>query len=139
MAELLIPEYLDGKPTFVPYAGDIQRLLKEGDPTIGWEGDPRLYITPMDRGGWAVGRLCEDGVKRMICHSTPDSNGQHKLDKSLLIQMRNNDTRKSDVLKRIETSNQRFEKDRTDAAVEKMSEALERVIHGIRADVGHHY
>jgi len=133
---LLVPEYIDGTPTFVSYAADIQRLLKKGDPTIGWEGDERLYIAPRQGAeGYVVGRLCEDGVKRLICFSK----APHRLDKQLLIMLRDNDTRHNDVRKRIEQHNARVQKEHDDRAADRISEAMDRVIHGLRKDQGHHY
>jgi hypothetical protein len=132
----LVPEYVNGAPTFVPYAHDIQRLLKEGDPSIGWEGDDRLYIAPRDGAeGYVVGRLCEDGVKRLICFSK----APHRLDKELLIQMRDNDTRRNDVLKRVNEHNARLQKDIDDKAADHIGEAMDRVVHGLNKDFGYHY
>lgn len=133
---LLVPEYLNGVPTFVPYAHDIQRKLKEGDPSIGWEGDERLYIAPRDGAeGYVVGRLCEDGVKRLICYSKPP----HRLDQELLVMLRDNDTRRTDVRKRIDLHNARIQKEHDERATERIAEAMDRVVHGLRKDQGHHY
>ncbi len=46
-------------------AADIDRQLREGRPSCGWPGDPRLELTwdgPRQR--WIVVRHCEDGVTR---------------------------------------------------------------------------
>lgn len=133
---LLVPDYLNGMPTFVPYAHDIQRKLKEGDPLIGWEGDERLYVAPREGAdGYVVGRLCEDGVKRIICVSKPP----HRLDQELLIQLREHDTRHVDVLKRINDHNVRVQKEHGERATSRVSEAMERVVYGLKKDVGYHY
>lgn len=135
-AELLVPEYLNGIPTYVPYSHDIQRKLKEGDPSIGWEGDERLYVAPREGAeGYVVGRLCEDGVKRLICVSK----APHRLDQELLIQLRDHDTRRVNVLKQVNDHNARIQKAHDDRATERISEAMERVIHGLRKDQGHNY
>lgn len=136
MGELLIPEYVNGVPTWIPQAADIQRLLKEGDPTIGWEGDPRLYVQPREGAeGYAVGRLCEDGVHRLICLSRPP----HKLDKGLLIRLRDHDSRRVDIFKKVDDANKQAQKEKDARAVDRIGDAYERVVHGLSRDVGHLY
>lgn len=135
MAELLIPEYVDGKPTFVPYAHDIQRKLREGAPEFGWQGDPRLYITPRDGAeGWAVGRIAENGTKHLVCFSK----APHRLDENLLIMLRDNDTRRHDVLQRINNKNDALQREHDQAFQEKTAEMIDRVAWGLHKDLGHH-
>lgn len=136
MAELLVPEYINGVPTFVPYAQDIQKMLKEGCSSIGWEGDPRLYVAPRKGAeGYVVGRLGEDGSKHLICVSKPP----HKLDIQLLIMLRDNDTRKHNVLARVDRHNASVERENDRRTFERTAEGLHRVLHGLKKDVGHLY
>lgn len=132
-SSFLIPEYVGGVPTFVPYAGDIQRLIKEGSPTHGWTGDERLYVTPRDGAeGYAIGRLNEDGTKALICVSQPP----HKLDDSILVWLADHDTRHVDVMGRVEANNERVRKAADEYAKARVSEAIERTVHGLVRDTG---
>lgn len=129
----VIPEFVDGKQTFVPYSGDIQRLIKEGSPTHGWTGDERLYVVPRDGAeGYAIGRLNEDGTKSLVCVSEPP----HKLDDSILVWLREHDTRHIDVLGRVNAKNAQLHKDLDTQAKERVAEAYDRVVHGLIRDTG---
>ena len=134
----VIPEMVDGKPTWVPFAGDIQERMRKGDPTVGWEGDERLYIAPRDErdgGGYVVGRLNEDGSKSLVCWSEPP----HALDTSLLVFLAEHDTRHVDVYGRVEKKNAALRKEQDTQTKERIAEAYERAVHGIVKDVGHLY
>lgn len=136
ITDLLVPEVVDGAPTFVPYREDIQRLLKEGDPTIDWVGDPRLYVQPRKGAeGFAVGRLNEDGTHSLVCVSQPP----HVLDKDLLIYLRDRDTRFVDVLGNVEKNNEQVRKEADEHLKDRVKEAYERTVHGLVKDTGHHY
>lgn len=82
-----------------------------------------------------VGRLSPDGSQQMICVSNPP----HRLDEGLLIRLRDHDTRKVNVLERIEKKNAALRKENDTRAIEKLSEGMERVVWGLKRDVGHHY
>lgn len=61
---------------------DFDRRLHEGDPTVGWVGDPRLgvvYNGDTDR--IELWRYCEDGEARKITQSRP---GVRVLDSDVL-------------------------------------------------------
>ncbi len=45
--------------------------LQNGDPTLGWEGDPRLALFMDDNDRWVLSRLEADGEYRDICKSRP--------------------------------------------------------------------
>lgn len=131
--DLLVPEYINGRPTFVPYSRDIQRQIKEGSPTFNWAGDERLYVTPRDGAeGFAIGRLNEDDTKSLVCVSE----APHKLDEGILIWLAEHDTRHVDVLGRIEANNARIKKEADTQMKERVAEAYDRVVHGLVKDTG---
>jgi hypothetical protein len=70
---LTTPENLDGRRVWVdPGFADMLRKLQEGDPTKGWEGDPRLFMCrSADLTRWELWRLEDDGVERIVCRSQP--------------------------------------------------------------------
>lgn len=130
---LLVPEFINGRPTYVSYAGDIPRLLQEGDPTIGWEGDERLYLVNHGQGKWAVGRLCEDGSRQLVLA------GEGRIDKSILIRLRDHDSRKVDVIGMLEKRQIREADNRDQKMKERLLEPYEKVVWALNRDVGHKY
>ena len=73
MSSLVHPEFLDGRRVWLdPVMEDIIGKLHNGDPTKGWEGDPRLevYFEPT-QGRWELWRLEDDNEYRMTCRSQP--------------------------------------------------------------------
>lgn len=137
MSGLIIPDSVNGVPTWFSEAPvDYVRQLQEGDPSVGWEGDPRLYLRPNKAtGGWSVWRMGDDNKHYCICHSK----APHKLDKGLFIKLRDNDTRRQDVFARITKQNEAAQKAQDRAEFEKHYESLDRVYHGLKKDVGHLY
>lgn len=133
-AGLVLPAYINGQQTWMAEADpEIVKLLQEGDPTIGWEGDPRLYIRRNNyTGGWTVWRLCEDGQERAIC----SSKASHNLDKSLLIRLRDHDSRKVDVFQKVDKQNTAAKKAQDTAQEEFVHEMLEKVYWAAAKDLG---
>lgn len=67
------PEWVEGRRLWLDAAmKDVIAKLHRGDPTKGWEGDPRLevYREPIE-GRWELWRLEDDNVYRMVCRSQP--------------------------------------------------------------------
>ncbi len=67
------PEWIDGRRVWRD--GDVEeivRRIQQGDPTKGWEGDPRLevYFDQQLR-RWELWRLEHDGEYRMVMASKP--------------------------------------------------------------------
>lgn len=137
MASFVLPAFVNGQPTWLEEADpEIVRLLQHGDPTIGWEGDPRLYMRRnLHSGGWTVWRLGEDGSEHAIC----SSKGNHKLDKSLLVRLRDHDSRRVDIHARVEKQNAAAQRALDTKEYEDTHEKLERVYHALGRDVGHLY
>ena len=67
------PEWIDGRRIWRDGSTeDIVRRIQNGDPTKGWEGDPRLevYFDPK-RKRWELWRLEHDGQYRPVIYSDP--------------------------------------------------------------------
>ena len=72
-AHVAHPEWIDGRRIWRDGGvEDIVRRIQQGDPTKGWEGDPRLevYFEPaLNR--WELWRLESDGQYRLTMASKP--------------------------------------------------------------------
>lgn len=112
---------------------DVQRRLQEGDPILGWEGDPNLLLG-RDQLGWVLCRLGDDGFWHMICREqTGDPKQLHKLIPMLV----RNDSRREDVAARLRAEREAREARQEAEAAEKLTEDMKRVHAGLRRDVGH--
>lgn len=68
------PEWLNGRRVWRDgHLDEVVRRLQQGDPTKGWEGDPRLevYLNSETR-RWEIWRLEHDGEYRIVLYSDPD-------------------------------------------------------------------
>lgn len=65
------PEVVDGRTLWLaPEVQDFVDRLHNGDPTLGWEGDPRLALYRVgDR--WEIWRLERDNEYRLVMRSRP--------------------------------------------------------------------
>lgn len=67
------PEWVDGRRLWVDGSmRDLIDRLHNGDPVLGWEGDPRLAVywnQPTQR--WELWRLEDDNEYRFVCRSAP--------------------------------------------------------------------
>lgn len=83
MPGLTIPEMIDGRRIWLDGPmQDVIDKLQRGDPTKGWEGDPRMYVRkgcldergkllPPNQQWFEIWREEDDGVHRMTCRSAP--------------------------------------------------------------------
>ena len=90
------PEWVDGKRLWTdPGIRSIVDKLHNGDPALGWEGDPRLalYFEPepgSDEGRWVLYRMEHDNVMRPIMRSRPGM----ELDERMILHLMAHDTRR---------------------------------------------
>lgn len=71
--EIAHPDFLEGRTIWRdPSLDSVIHKLHHGDPTKGWEGDPRLavYFNPVDK-TWELHRLEADGQYRICGRSKP--------------------------------------------------------------------
>ena len=138
------PRYLpDGRVLFVEGdVLDIGRRLNEGDATRGWEGDPtmRLVRASSTSSGsgetwwWEVWRDSEtDGEPYCCLRSKPFA----ALDARIIDLIVAADSRKRDVVAEVHTHNERILRDRQAAADERMEEANDKLLWGLRKDGVH--
>ena len=143
--QILHPQYQKGKRLWTdPEVADIVQRLHYGDPTLGWEGDPRLalyYVPAATAGGagrWELQRLEADGEYRVVCRSRPGL----ALDLGLIRHLVAHDMRRraaADLEAAVDKANAAAEAARRAPLEDKAAEAFERVVHGLSKDVGHHY
>ncbi len=127
--ELVHPQVLNGRPQFVSNeAADLIHKMHYGDPTIGWQGDPRLALYHDAGGRWVLERLEADGVYRPVCRSRPGL----PLDERLLFHLMRHDMRHHDGFDpdALEEADRPYDRDD-----ERLNEAIERFAHGLQKDL----
>lgn len=106
------PEWVDGRRLWLdPEVRDVVSRLRDGDPTRGWEGDPRLalYFIPGSR-QWELMRLEADGEYRTVARSKPGA----KLTPAIIDELVARDVRRGfDLKKSIDTHNSRVRRSRS--------------------------
>lgn len=128
-------EYLpDGRALWVaPEVQDIQRRLREGDPTLGWEGDNRLALyrgEGDDR--WYLYRLEADGQYRMVLRSKPEVSLI-----TLIPWLVKHDSRSGyDAAAEVDAANAKLVADLEATEHEQAVEIISKVIWGINRDLG---
>ena len=140
--QVLHPEYKGSARLWQdPEVSDIVHKLHYGDPTLGWDGDPRLALylerTPAGQ-RWVLERLEADGKYRKVCQARPGV----ALDNSLVMHLVAHDLREQkegEFLAHLDRLNEKVERAQQSAAEEKMQEAFERVAYALDKDVGYHY
>lgn len=117
---------------------EIDRRLKEGDPTVGWSGDPGLWLE------WD--RLTETFV---VCRRDPDTGMEADVTRwkppltvGLLIRLRDGDTRRAgnDPMAAIDAANEAHERDLDREFEAKTDETAARFAHAMKrsgVDVGY--
>lgn len=87
---ITFPEWVDGRRLwFDPGVRAIIDKLQNGDPTLGWEGDPRLTLYIED-GRWVLYRMEADEQMRPVCYSRPGL----ELDERLIRRLVEHDNRR---------------------------------------------
>lgn len=135
MTYLIAPRELgDGRVVWEDYY-DVSARLRDGDPTCGWEGDERLSLVLnvlADR--WEVWRRHEDGTSSLVCHRA----GTSKPGPELIRRLAEHDTRKVDVLARVEAENAERERDRERESHAQHEEMADRLYYGLTKDLSAH-
>ena len=104
--------------------------LQNGDPALGWEGDPRLALF-MDEGDrWVLSRLEADGEYRDICKSRPGL----PLDERLIMRLMEHDGRRG--FDPAAATDEYRPQDQWTARDDEMRNALEKVYWGASKDLG---
>jgi len=138
-SQVMHPQYQKGRRLWTdPEVADIVHRLHYGDPTLGWEGDPRLALYYREDGRWELQRLEADGEYRVVCRSRPGL----ALDLGLIRHLVAHDMRRKNALalqEEIDKANAKVAQDREDALASEANEALSKVVWGLNKDVGHHY
>lgn len=129
--ELVHPPQVNGRGLWTsPEVERIVDKLQNGDPTLGWEGDPRLALYVTEDGRWSVERYEADGEYRTVCVSRP---GLH-LDERLIKRLVKHDQRRGfdpvAAVQEYRPQDQWTERD------DAMREGLEKVYHGAAKDLG---
>lgn len=121
--------------TFVLEDDDFLTRLHEGDATVGWIGDPWLYMAynKLDN-RIEIWRHCEDGVPRMIMRSKP---GVRVLDTAVLKFLAEHDSqsrRKYDAHEETVRHNDALTAANNQAYQAKMVDVYDRLRMGMKRD-----
>lgn len=111
-----------------PEVADMVDRLQNGDPTLGWEGDPRLALYWREDGRWEVSRY-ENGQYSTVCVSRPGV----ALDARLIMRLVEHDHRRGfDPLAILDE----YRPGMSDGQESKLKESLEKVYAGAAKDLG---
>lgn len=124
--ELIHPTVKDGRNLWI--SPEVERLIHKlhyGDPTLGWEGDPRLALY-RDGESWVLERLEADGQYRVVCRSRPGLS----LDERLIQRLVEHDHRRGFDPSTLADNSGATSQEEYD----RMAEAMERVAWGIHRD-----
>lgn len=128
------PETLpDGRGLWVaPEVLDVISRLRNGDPGSGWAGDPRLALYRGESGDhWELWRLENDGEYRMVVRSKPGVSLN-----SLIPWLVEHDVQRGyDAIRRVLEHNQKVYRDNDLRHAERMDDAMDHVIWGLRKDL----
>lgn len=115
---------------------DLQDRLRFGDPTKGWEGDPRLTLAHFrdPRTGdthWELWRLEHDNAYRLVCRSRPNLPFPARLIEQIMEHDRN---RGVDVHAVVMAHNRKLNAER-DKSSERIQAAHERLAWALKRDL----
>lgn len=112
---------------------DIADRLRNGDPTLGWDGDPDLllfYNTGTDRFEvWAP----DERMEPYLAVSHP------RCDASLIRRVADADNRRRTAVDRVTDANTKAQADAEAARAERFDEVADKLHHALRQDLGHHH
>ena len=117
---------------------DLVDALQNGHPTLGWDGDPLLFLAynrATDRIEVWRHNLNRDGKPGLVMQSKP---GQRIADMNIIKVLMAHDTRRNDVVADMQKHNAKVRQDAKDAERDRMGEASERLYHGLQKDIGVH-
>jgi hypothetical protein len=115
------------------YDDEIGVRLRDGDATLGWEGDERLsLVCNVKERRWEVWRHCEDGTDRRIMWR----DGLRKPGPEVLRHLAWIDTHHHDVLGRVEDTNARLVRERRAQLSDFLDDAGDRLHHAFVKDLG---
>ncbi len=129
---ILYPEVINGRYILRDSgAEDILDRLHNGDPTLGWEGDPNLQLYVNKQGRWELLRLEDDAEWHTVAIAAP---GQVP-DRGLIKRLVEHDKRRGfNLSQHLETHNSKVAADFEKAATEQNEEISKKLAHAYRKD-----
>lgn len=132
---MLQPEWHNGMQRWVaPEVAEIMDKLQNGDPALGWEGDPFLDMYH-DGDCWYLCRH-EHGTVEPIIRSRPGMKLDHRLIEFLVT---HDAQRGYNVVDDVLRQNEQWERSRMQAADEAISEVSDRLAFNLRKDFGQRF
>ena len=115
----------------------IDRRVREGDPTVGWRGDPTMdvYVDNDAAMAYVYGFDIKGLRYRAASISTLGEGWRH----DLLAKLRDGDWRDPNSINRADEANRRLDAERDYRLDQVISEVAEKFGWGLRRDVGHHF
>lgn len=139
---LVAPRELpDGTVVWDDHAPTIAERIRDGDPTYGWTGDPRLslclntaYSDERDRYwgvAWEIWRRHEDGSSSIVMRKKGAG-----LDAGVLLRLlAEHDTRYVDVIGAVGRANAELERGRDAAFHDVVEDRADRLAHALARDL----
>lgn len=128
-------EFPDGTVTLAGEA-PIDRKLREGDPTLGWEGDPTLQLALNTlTGRWEVWRRSDLGGEAVRICSAPQKGGTLPGDELIRLLV-NIDSRRTNVVEQIDQHNRALDDSRHAALREHIGAVADKLAWALGRDLG---
>lgn len=123
----------EGRFVWGDHDADIADKLRNGDPALGWEGDPELrLVRNAVEGRWEVWRRTPLGHDSLVCTRGGDRLPGDDLIRALIAA----DSRRHDRLAQIEAANAARQKARDDEWSDRNLDTADKLAHAIGQDLG---
>lgn len=134
-------EYPGGADKLIRVDHPAVNALTDGEPTLGWEGDPRLqmYVNPKDD-VWVLMRFENDGQYRVVTVSPVGQTLNNEEVNKLILRLVAHDTRRGfDPKAATDAHNAQQDKSEVDQLSEYNAQKADKLAWAIRKDLGHLY
>lgn len=125
---------VDGRKLWLdPEVEEFVKILEQGHPVLGWEGDPQLGLFRCSGNRWEIARF-EQGRFRTVCRSKPGA----KLDLGIIIHLMEHDLQRrtaQQLFDAVEKHNASVQAKSEEKLQETVEDAVARVYFGLRQDV----
>lgn len=125
---------VDGRKLWLdPEVEEFVKILEQGHPVLGWEGDPLLGLFRCSGNRWEIARF-EQGRFRTVCRSKPGA----KLDLGIIIHLMEHDLQRKtaqQLFDAVEKYNNEVQAKSEEKLVESVEDALARVYFGLHQDL----
>lgn len=139
--ETLRLESFDGVTHLQRVDHPVASPLRDGAPTLGWEGDHRLQMyVDLKCDVWVLVRLEWDGEYRVVTVSPTGQQLNEEQVNRLIVRLVGHDTRRGfDVKAAVDANNAALDAEKARVEGDKVDAIADRLGWGLKKDVGYHY